>query len=36
MIGEISNVSQQQVIAPTNNVFDKPGENARQENLIKK
>jgi hypothetical protein len=29
MIGEISNVSQQQVIAPTNNVFDKPGENAK-------
>jgi hypothetical protein len=29
MIGEITNVSQQQVIAPTNNVFDKPGENAK-------
>jgi len=29
MIGEISNVSQQQVIAPTNNVFDKPGKNAK-------
>jgi hypothetical protein len=29
MIGEISNVSQQQVIAPTNNVFDKPGENSK-------
>jgi hypothetical protein len=27
MIGEISNVPQQRVIAPTNNVFDKPGEN---------
>jgi hypothetical protein len=32
MIGEISNVSQQQVIAPTNNVFDKPGENAKSGN----
>jgi hypothetical protein len=29
MIGEISNVSQQQVIAPTNKVFDKPGENTK-------
>ena len=29
MIGEISNVSQQQVITPTNNVFDKPGENTK-------
>ena len=29
MIGEISNVSQQQVITPPNNVFDKPGENAK-------
>ena len=29
MIGEISNVSQQQVITPTNTVFDKPGENAK-------
>jgi hypothetical protein len=26
MIDEISNVSQQQVITPNNNVFDKPGE----------
>jgi hypothetical protein len=29
MIGEISNVSQQMAIAPTNNVFDKPGENTK-------
>jgi hypothetical protein len=29
MIGEINNVSQQQVIKPTNNVFDKPGENTK-------
>ena len=29
MIGEISNVSQQQVITPTNDVFDKPGENTK-------
>ncbi len=29
MIGEINNESPKQVIAPTNNVFDKPGENAK-------
>jgi hypothetical protein len=29
MISEISNVSQQQVITPTNNEFDKPGENSK-------
>ena len=29
MIDEIRNVSQQQVITPTNNVFDKPGENTK-------
>ena len=29
MISEISNVSQQQVITPTNNVFDKPGANTK-------
>ena len=29
MIDEISNVSPQQVITPPNNVFDKPGENAK-------
>ena len=29
MIDEISNVSPQRVITPTNNVFDKPGENAK-------
>lgn len=29
MIGEISNVSQQQVIAPNNNVFDKHSENTK-------
>ena len=29
MIGEINNTSPKQVIAPTNNVFDKPGENAK-------
>jgi hypothetical protein len=29
MIGEISNVSQQQVITPTNDVFDKPGTNTK-------
>ena len=29
MIGEISNVSQQQVITPTNNIFDKSGENTK-------
>jgi hypothetical protein len=29
MIDEINNASPKQVIAPTNNVFDKPGENAK-------
>ena len=29
MIDEIRNVSPQRVITPTNNVFDKPGENAK-------
>jgi len=29
MIDEISNVSPQRVITPPNNVFDKPGENAK-------
>ena len=29
MIGEISNVTRQQVITPTNNVFDKPGANTK-------
>ena len=29
MIDEISNVSSQRVITPPNNVFDKPGENAK-------
>ena len=31
MIDEISNVSPQRVITPPNNVFDKPGENAKLE-----
>jgi hypothetical protein len=29
MIDEIRNMSPQRVITPTNNVFDKPGENAK-------
>ena len=29
MIDEISNVSPQRMITPPNNVFDKPGENAK-------
>ena len=29
MIDEIKNVSPQRVITPTNNVFDKPGENTK-------
>jgi hypothetical protein len=29
MIDEINNASPKQVIAPTNNVFDKPGESAK-------
>ena len=29
MIDEIKNVSLQRVITPTNNVFDKPGENTK-------
>jgi hypothetical protein len=31
MIDEIRNVSPQRVITPTNNVFDKPGVNAKSE-----
>ena len=35
MIDEIRNLSPQRVITPANNVFDKPGVNAKSENLIK-